>query len=141
MYDYQLEVHEEAAGVWLSCPVVPEMNATGETLEEALATAADALETALSFYVDDRKPIPLPGMRLRGNYVTFRLPALAAAKVSLWNAMCAEGVTKIELARRMNVARPQVDRLLDFLHDSRMDGLERALQALGRRLSVTVEAA
>lgn len=141
MYDYQLEIHEEAEGVWLSCPDVPEMHAAGETLDEARIGAVEAMETALSIYVDQRRAIPVPGMLRRGSYVLLRLPALTAAKVALWNAMQKEGVSKAELARRLGVSRPQIDRLVDFLHESRMDGVERALQALGRRISITVEAA
>lgn len=141
MYDYQLEIHEEAEGVWLSCPDVPEMHAAGETLDEAMTGAVEAMETALSIYVDQRRAIPAPGMLQRGSYVLLRLPALTAAKVALWNAMQKEGVSKAELARRLAVSRPQIDRLVDFLHESRMDGVERALQALGRRISITVEAA
>lgn len=66
-----------------------------------------------------------------------RLPALSAAKVALWNAMQAEGVTKAEMARRLGVNRPQVDRLVDLLHSSKIEQVEHALAILGQRLAVT----
>ncbi|WP_277759582.1 hypothetical protein [Pseudomonas sp. A34-9] len=50
-------------------------------------------------------------------------------------------MSKAELARRLDVQRPQVDRLVDFLHHSKIANVERALQQLGRRLSVSMEAA
>jgi antitoxin HicB len=141
MYEYPLEIHDEHPGVWLSSPDIPEMHAAGDTLEEALATAVDAMETALSIYVDERRPIPSPQPRRLGEHHLLRLPALTVAKVALWNAIIVEGVSKSELARRLDVSRVQVDRMIDFLHHSKIEHVERALQELGRRISITVEAA
>ncbi|WP_309756607.1 hypothetical protein [Pseudomonas oryzihabitans] len=70
-----------------------------------------------------------------------RLPTLTVAKVALWNAMHEQGVGKAELARRLGVHMPQVDRLVDILHNSKIDQVEHALYLLGKRLQVTVEAA
>ena len=69
------------------------------------------------------------------------LPALVAAKVALWNAMQEQGMRKADLARLLNVKPPQVDRLVDFLHSSKIEQLEAALGALGKRIGITVEAA
>jgi antitoxin HicB len=50
-------------------------------------------------------------------------------------------IGKAELARRMNCHLPQVDRLLDLRHNSRLDQLEAAFRALGRRLSIQIDRA
>jgi antitoxin HicB len=55
--------------------------------------------------------------------------------------MRAEKVGKAALARRLGVALPQVDRMLDLRHQSRLDAIERALAALGRSLTIVVKAA
>jgi antitoxin HicB len=55
--------------------------------------------------------------------------------------MQAQGVAKAELARRLGVHRPQVDRLVDLCHGSKMEEVERALATLGWRLALAVEAA
>ena len=47
--------------------------------------------------------------------------------------MRADGVGKAALAKRLDAALPQIDRLLDPRHASRRDAIERALGALGRR--------
>jgi antitoxin HicB len=73
------------------------------------------------------------------NYVT--LPALASAKVALYRAMQAEGVGKAALAKRLDVALPHIDRLLDLRHHSRTDALRRAFAALGRSMAIVVEEA
>ena len=47
-------------------------------------------------------------------------------------------VNKAEPARRLNCHMPQVDRLLDLRHASRLDQLEAAFRALGKQLPVQV---
>ena len=44
----------------------PEAIIFGASKEEALLNAVDALETGLSFYVESRKPLPLPSKAKRG---------------------------------------------------------------------------
>ncbi|UEB98691.1 type II toxin-antitoxin system HicB family antitoxin (plasmid) [Pseudomonas sp. HN2] len=140
MYQYPLELHTEPTGVWLSCPDVPEMNASGDTLGEAFAEALNGLESALSLYVEQRRKIPAASPA-QDPALVLRLPALTVAKIMLWNAMCDEGVSRAELARRLGVSRQMVDRLVDFLHASKIEQVERALGLLGRRLSLVLEAA
>jgi len=41
-------------------PDVPEANTFGEDAGEALMQAVDALESALSIYIEDRRDIPKP---------------------------------------------------------------------------------
>jgi antitoxin HicB len=69
------------------------------------------------------------------------LSALTAAKVELYRAMRSDGVGKAALARRLGVALPQIDRLLDLRHHSRLDAIERAFAALGRSVVLVVKAA
>jgi antitoxin HicB len=49
------------------------------------------------------------------------------------------GVRKADLARRLGWHGPQIDRLLDLNHASRLDQIEAALAVLGKRLSVAVD--
>lgn len=140
MYQYPLELHPEPNGVWLSCPDVPEMNAEGDTLAEAMAEALNGLESALSLYVEQRRPIPRASVPADPTLV-LHLPALTVAKIMLWNAMLDEDVSRAELARRMGCTRQVVDRLVDFIHTSKIEQVERALALLGRRLSLVLEAA
>ena len=121
-------------------PDVPEANTFGEDADEALMQAVDALESALSMYVEDRRDIPKPSpVKARGKAVI--LPALTEAKLALYSTMRANRVGKAELARRLNCHLPQVDRLLDLLHASRLDQLEAAFRVLGKRLGVEIREA
>ena len=69
------------------------------------------------------------------------LPSLSAAKISLYSAMREEGLGKADLAKRLRWHLPQVDRLLDLSHASRLDQIERALAVMGRELVVSVNRA
>ena len=66
------------------------------------------------------------------------LPPLMVAKVALYNTMLEQKVNKAELGRRLNWHLPQVDRVLDVRHASRVDQLEHALGAVGKRLELHV---
>lgn len=136
-FDYPVIIHREVGSVWISCPDVPEMSSAGDTVEEALFDAVDAMESALSFYIDQKIAIPVPAMRLADQPVV-RLPALTAAKAALWNTMVEQKVSKTEMARRLGVNRPQVDRLVDLLHRSKIEQVEHALHVLGQRIELAV---
>ena len=60
------------------------------------------------------------------------------AKVALYNTMLENKVNKAELGRRLNWHLPQVDRVLDVRHASRVDQLEQARGAVGKRLELHV---
>lgn len=109
----------------------------GDTIEEALTRAPEALATILEAYIKDRRPIPPPSARRTKYRVT--VPALIEAKIRLYEAMRAAKVGKAELGRRLDWHPPQVDRLLAMTHGSKLDQLEAAFGALGKRLVVGVE--
>ena len=116
-------------------PDFPEAHTFGDDREEALARAVDALETVIDVYIRDRRPIPAPSPV---NDESVSLPALVDAKVQIYNAMLAGGVGKAALAKRLNVHLPQVDRLLDVKHGSKVEQLEAAADALGGRLEMFI---
>lgn len=64
--------------------------------------------------------------------------AQAAMKLALYDAYRRAGVTKSELARRMGIPKTNVDRLFSLTHASRVDMIEAAAAALGKRLVVSM---
>lgn len=138
MLDYPVILDAQTEGGFVvTFPDVPEAITQGEDEDEALLYAVDALETALSFYVDDRKPLPVPSKPKRGQK-TVRPSALECAKLGVYQAMTEQGIKKSELARRLGWHMPQVDRLFDLRHASRLDQIEAAARALGRHIEVSV---
>jgi antitoxin HicB len=57
-----------------------------------------------------------------------------AAKVLLLNEMLRQKVRPIELARRIGVTKQEVNRLTDLKHATKIDRIDAALRALGKRL-------
>jgi antitoxin HicB len=116
---------------------VPEAITEGDTREEALLRAEDALESALAMYVAGNEPLP-PSSEPEPEEAMVPLSALGMAKTALYEAMREQGVGRAELARRLRWHLPQVSRVLDLRHASRMEQVETALAALGLRLIVDV---
>ncbi|HMN71198.1 MAG TPA: type II toxin-antitoxin system HicB family antitoxin [Rhodoblastus sp.] len=135
---YAVNLQKDDDTILVTVPDLPEAITFGEDREDALARAVDAIETAIIGCISDREDIPLPEAHAK-DYVT--LPALSALKIELYRAMRAEGLGKAALAKRLGVALPQIDRLLDLRHASRLDALERAFAALGRTMDIVVKAA
>jgi antitoxin HicB len=133
-YPVRLKAAEEG-GYVVTFPDIPEAITQGEDVEDALLHAADALESALDFYFEDRRPVPAPSKPKRGQRVV-ELPASVSAKVLLLNEMLRQNVRPAELARRIGTTPQEVNRLTNIRHRTRIDGIDKALRALGKRLIV-----
>lgn len=137
MFDYPVKLEADDGGtVLVTFPDVPEAITFGADEDEALLRAVDALETALSFYIDARQPLPMPSNAAGRR--TVRPSALECARLGLYAEMRAQGVGKSELARRLGWRLPQVDRLFDLRRATRFDQIEAAARALGRHVEVRV---
>jgi antitoxin HicB len=135
--EYPAKFDREGDAFVVSFPDVPEAHTQGDTVEEAAAMAAEALELALTFYTDEWKDLPKARAPKRGMHM-IAVPALSEAKFKLYSALRASGIKKVELARRLGCSPSQVDRLLDIQHKSKLDQLEAAFAALGKRLEIEV---
>lgn len=137
MFDYPVTLTPDDGTVLVTFTDVPEAITFGADEDEALLYAVDALETALSMYVDARKSLPSVSKAKRGQK-TVRPSALECAKLGVYKAMTEQGIKKAELARRLGWHMPQVDRLFDLRHASNLDQIEAAAKVLGRHLDVSV---
>lgn len=135
MLCYRYELTPDDNGTFLlTFPDIPEAAAVAEDMESAPIEALDGLLCALDGYFSDRRTVPLPS---EGSGDSVTLPALETAKVLLLNEMVAQGVKKAEMARRLDVHMPQVDRLFDLRHNTKIDFLEKAAGKLGKRLNIS----
>jgi antitoxin HicB len=136
---YNAKLSKDSNGKILATfPDVPAAMTFGQTHQEALEHARDALASALEMCVEDGQPLPARKF-LKGHAVQLRV--LHAAKLALHIAMRENKITKLGLSRLLGIHPPQVDRLLDFNRASRLDALEDALAAVGKKLVVRIEAA
>lgn len=136
MWTYSIRLAKDDNGTYLAtCPVLPELTTFGASIGDALAHARDAVEEAIAARMADRQPIPQPST---GPHVV-ELPTQTVAKMMLYQLMRNRRVSKVQLARSLRWHRPQVDRLLNIRHATRMDTLEAAFRALGARVSIKIE--
>ena len=131
---------EEGGGFWVSFPDVPGALTSGKDWAEAIAMAEDALGVALAGYVRERWDIPTPSPAAEGQ-VLIAVPPIVAAKLALYSAMRAQGITKVALAARLGLSESVVRRLLNPDHRSHIGQVEKALRAVGRSLVVEDRAA
>lgn len=127
----------DAGGFVATFPDIPEAITQGETREEALSMAQEALEAALEFYFEDKRAVPSPSTAKRGQALV-ALSASLSAKVLLLNEMLAQNVRPAELARRMGTTPQAVNRLTDLRHTTRIDGIDAALRVMGKNLEIRI---
>ena len=139
VYKARLEPEPEG-GFTVMFPDVPEAIGSGDDREEALASAREVLADALLIYVERDQDVPDPAAHGRG-LVPVAPPAHVAAKLAVWQAWRASGISKSELARRLGLGENEARRILDPAHATSLPRLEAALHALGKRLVVSVAAA
>lgn len=103
MFIYPVILTPDAAdgGFVVTFADIPEAITQGDTEAEALTRAKDALESALDFYFEDKRAVPLPSKAKRDQQVV-ALAASLSAKVLLFNEMVTQDVRPAELARRLN---------------------------------------
>jgi antitoxin HicB len=135
---YSVLIEPDDNGTFLvTCPDLPEVTSFGEDEEDSLRRAADAIEEALAARIAHRDDIPAPSPPTRGRQVV--LPPLTVAKVELYRAARAAGTSKAELGRRLGWHAPQVDRLFDLRHHSKIEQIDQALRAIGKRVVISVQ--
>ena len=135
MLAYPIELEDDDGTVLATSPDFPELTTFGDDRGEALARAVGALEEAVAAHIHDGRDVPSPS----SGEVRVTLPTLTAVKVILYQGMREQGVGKAELARRLGWHLPQVDRVLDLQHRSRLDRMDAALGAIGRCLQVSAK--
>lgn len=134
-YAYLYEVKSEPeGGFFISFPDVPEALTGAEAEADVPHMAQDALVAALSFYVDGGRPLPAPSS---GRPVA-PVPVLVALKLALHEAMLAQGVSNVDLAKRAGTDEKSIRRMRDLFQATKVDNLEAALRLLGRRAEVSV---
>jgi len=128
---------DDNATLLVTCPDLPEVTTFAKSEAEARVRAKDAIEEALAGRIADGDDVPAP----TSDGIVAPLPALTLAKVELYRALRAEGLSIAELADRLGIQATSAGHLLDLNHRTAMPQLEAAFRALGRRLGIEVSVA
>lgn len=121
----------------VTCPDLPELTSWGEDEADALRHGADALAEAIAGRLVHFEDIPRPS----AGAPTAALDLQMTMKVLLLWALRDQGLTRADLQRLMGEHRPQIDRLFDPNHATRIDRYEAAFAALGRQVEIEVSRA
>ncbi|MEO6958819.1 MAG: type II toxin-antitoxin system HicB family antitoxin [Burkholderiaceae bacterium] len=114
MLTYPITLTSDTNGTFLvQFPDIPEAITVADDETEALVNGEEALEAAIEIYFDEKRIVPAPSKVKREQ-------------------------RKAELARRLNVHMPQVDRLVDLRHSSKLENIEAAFHTLGKNLEISV---
>ena len=125
MTQYPVTLEPDDNGtILVSFPDIPEAVTCGDNEADALVHA-------------DRRSTPRPSVPRRRQRVV-ALPVLAEAKVIFSHTMIERRIRKSDLARSLDVHMPQIDRLLNLRHCSRIEMIDAALHAVGKRLTIAV---
>lgn len=119
-------------------PDFPEARTDGKDNLEAMEEAIDCLGSTIAFRIADKADIPQPSPLKRGQRLV-PVPLWIAAKLALYLAVREKGTSNAELARRLGVRETVVRRMLDPHHETKAEKMQAALEALGKRVLVTVE--
>lgn len=129
----------EKGGFVVTFPDLPGCITQGDSEDEARAMAEDALSLILAHIIGAAGEIPRPSVRRGKGYRQIGLPLVESAKLDLYLAFRASGLRKSDLARRMGIQKTNIKRLFDLQHSSKLDLIEAAFRALGKRLVIGVE--
>ena len=121
----------------VTAPDFPEVITFGDTREEALVYAVGAFREMIAAKIYYKEPIPKPS-RIKSGEPFITLPLQTEMKIRLYESLAEKGMKKAELARRMNLHRQEIDRLMDFKQSTSIGKIERAFAALGKQLIIEV---
>lgn len=130
----------EEGGYVVTCRDLPQLVTQGESEQDALEQASDAMDEVFAAYLIEGIEFPEPSKARRREHLVSP-PAETVAKAALHVAMRKAGISKTQLARRLGVDEKEVRRLLDPHYGSKLPRIAKAISLLGQRLVISVESA
>lgn len=137
---YKLTVKTDTNG-WplITSDLIPEFVWSEENLEDAIYLALPAFIVAIDNYIRERTYIPVPTNEMFDSTAHYlKIPTIVSLKIQLFNACILNGVTIYGLGRKLGMAPSQVSRLFDLETKTDLATIERAFDALGKRLHISV---
>ncbi len=138
-FAYPTTVEIDKGGFYfVNFPDIPGASTDGESLENALFEAADCLAEALAGCMNRGEDIPEPGKKKKDQYLV-PVPPELAGKLALYVVMRERNITNTTVANLLGVDEKIIRRLLDPQHKSKIEKIEQALEALGKKLVVGLQ--
>ena len=109
----------------------------GANRDEALAEATDLLRELIVATIREGKNLPEPSCASKRRPLVIP-PVQIALKAALYKAWRQAGMSQRRFARGLGIAESEVRRMLNPEHNTKAATIERALQRLGKRVTVTI---
>lgn len=138
-FSYPCEVSRdsETGQVILECKN-PSAFAFGDSLEEAVKEMHSLLLDCVSDYIDEGKIFPTVTKTAKKNEVSVELTPSETVKVLFLNSMVETKTKPIQIARRLGIAKQEVTRILNPRQKTKIDTLEKAIEATGKKLIYSI---
>jgi antitoxin HicB len=140
MTRFRVTLENDEDTVLVKSPDFPELITFGDDEAEALSYAIGAFSEAIAARMAHHEPIPEPSPG-KPSDPRVTIPSNIALKARLYQSLLDSGIKKSELARRLNLHRQEIDRLLDVNHVTNIKKIEAAFAVLGKSLRFEVEEA
>jgi antitoxin HicB len=131
-------VPAEEGGFVITFPDVPEVVTQGETVQECVEQASDALEEAIIGRINTGDEIPVPSVIQRGQYA-IPVPAQSALKAALYEEIRSQGRSKVQMAAHLGIDEKEMRRLLNPHHASKLPRIAEILGRAGKHVIVSIE--
>ena len=136
IYPILLTEDKDDGGYVVTCRDMPEVITQGDTLEEALEYAADALDVAICGRIDDGNDVPAPTKKqVREHLIS--IPITTALKAAAFIRFRQSGKTKVAIADELGLPESEIRRILNPRHPTKADRLESFIHALGGNITVS----
>lgn len=129
---------DDDGSLLVTCDDLPEVTTFGESEADAVGHGADAVQEAIAARMDAFSDIPRPSASSRYRAM---VPLSLALKLELYWALKDSGRSRADLVRLTGWSRTKVDRLFDPNHESKLAQMEEAFAAMGKAVTVGLEAA
>ncbi|CNL24383.1 Antitoxin HicB [Yersinia frederiksenii] len=115
----------------------PELESVTYSLDDIELEAQEGIKNGIAVEMEERRPIPAPSPLQAGD-IAVHVSILVRLKAELHNAILATNTRKAEMARKLGLSLPQMDRLLNVDYASKVEVLEQALYLLGFEADIMV---
>ena len=129
-YPFTVE-RTESGGYILQLVDIQEVIAHGDSLDEARSEILSAFLSFAEWLFDDGLPIPLPSS---AGCDSIDVPVSVTAKILLLNAMTETKTRPSDIARKTGLAKQEMTRITNLRYKTKIDTLERAINATGKTL-------
>ena len=137
-YSYPAELERDEEGRYVvTFPDFGWGATVGETREVALGEALDLLRELLATTMREGNAIPAPS-KASSQRPLVTPPVSMALKAALYDATHESDLSQRQLARNLDVAENELNRMLNPDHATKTSTLDSVLRRLGKRVRVTV---